>query len=294
MRRRKFVVVTALAFLMACSKPTPVPDPVQPGADDRALLVGINDYPGAPLQGCVNDVLDTQQYLITEQKFPADRIVVLADSKATRSAIWEKLKWLVADAKPGDRRCFHFSGHGTEFAGRELDKQPDGLNQVICPVDFDWTLNRMILDVEFRDLFKTMPSGVLFNWASDSCHSGDLTRDLGRPEAKPRCYPNVPEDVKSQLKKAKELHLKGKGFVGGLLDVGYVSGCKYDQTSADAYEGGKHCGAMTYFYLKVLREKKDAPLNDVVKEMNIQLANRFYTQQPQCEGARFNKPFLKK
>jgi len=292
MRRRKFLAVTMLALLAACSKPT-TPDPVLTHGDDRALLVGINEYPGAPLRGCVNDVNNVKEYLIKEQAFPADRIIVLTDKDATRNAIWKKLEWLVADAKAGDRRYFHFSGHGTEFAGRETETQPGGMNQVICPYDFDWTEKTMVMDVEFRDLFKKMPEGVVFNWASDSCHSGDLTRDLGRPEAKPRRYPTTPDDVKARIKKAKELGLKGKGFIGGLLDVGYVSGCKYDQTSADAYEDGEYCGAMTHFLLKTLREMPDKPLVEVVKELNVKLAYKFYTQRPQCEGARFNKPFLK-
>jgi hypothetical protein len=292
-------VVTLMAFFAGCNKP-PVPPPGNPPspqpitqADDRAVLVGINAYPNAPLAGCINDVLDMKNFLITVQGFKPEQIVVLIDGQATRKAIMEKLVWLTRDAKAGDRRYFHFSGHGTEFAGRDLDKQPDGLNQVICPYDFNWTLDTMVMDVDFVDVFKTMPNGVLFNWASDSCHSGDLTRTINKPNVKPRQYPKIPEDVQTQIRKAKEANLKSRGFIDGVLDVGFVSGCRYNQTSADAYEGGKPCGAMTYFLLQVLKDKKDYSLNEIVGEMNTRLRENGYEQEPQAEGARARKQFLK-
>jgi len=301
MRKFMFLAVLGMAFVLGCGKPpvvnppTPPADPPVPvvQTDDRAVLVGINDYPGAPLEGCINDVLNIQDYLIVNEKFPADKIIVLLDAEATTVDILDKLKWLVKDAKAGDRRYFHFSGHGTEYAGRNLDIQPDKLNQLICPFDFNWTEKNMILDVDFVDIFKVMPAGVLFNWASDSCHSGDLTREFKKPGTKPRQYPHIPEAVQEQLRKAKIANVKSKGLVNGILDVGYVSGCRYDQTSADTTEGGKPCGAMTYFFVKVLKEKKGVPLGEVVKVLNMQLAASGYEQRPQCEGARAGKQFLK-
>jgi len=281
---------------MGCSKPPVITDPVPPvvaTADHRAVLAGINDYLDAPLEGCINDIVDAKDYLINVEGFKPEQIVVLIDAQASRNGIMEKLRWLTADAKAGDRRYFHFSGHGTEFAGRDTEKQPDGLNQVICPWDFDWVPEKMIMDVDFVDIFKTMPKGVIFNWASDSCHSGDLTRQMPKPKVKPRQYPRVPADVQAQIKKAKAANIKSRGFEGGLLDVGFVSGCKFNQTSADAFEGGRPCGAMTYFLFQILREKKGQTLDEVAAELRNRLIANGYEQEPQAEGARKGKPFLK-
>ncbi len=291
-----------LVLFAGCGDPTPpvappVTPPVDPptppsvARDDRAVLVGINTYPGSPLQGCVNDVMNVKDYLIAVEGFKAEQIVILTDNDATTAAILSKLKWLTENASAGDRRYFHYSGHGAEFAGKDLDKQPDGLNQVMCPVDFDWSPEHMIMDVDLAAIFKTMPDGVLFNWASDSCHSGDLIQ--GIKKGRPKRYPFAPKAVKEQINKARLAHLKPKGMVGGVLDVGFISGCRYDQTSADTNEGGQPCGAMTYFYLKVLKEKKGAPLTEIAKQMNAELATSGYDQQPQAEGARANRPLLK-
>ena len=50
---------------------------------DRALLVGINAYPGAPLAGCLNDVTDMATFLTSKSGFAADSIRLLTDSRAT-------------------------------------------------------------------------------------------------------------------------------------------------------------------------------------------------------------------
>ena len=297
----RLMLLLAMMFVMfGCGKPhvTPVPDPV-PDPNPvpttsvaKAVLAGINAYPGAPLSGCINDVLEAKAFLLAEG-FKEENIILLTDQAATRKAIMEKLEWLVKDAKTGDLRYFHFSGHGTEFAGRDLDKQPDGLNQVICPYDFNWTADTMIMDVDFVDVFKKMPDGVIFNWASDSCHSGDLTRLIPKPNEKIRQYPNIPPDVKQQIEKARKANLKRRGFVGGLLDVGFISGCRYDQTSADAYINGKNCGAMTHFLFESLKANRNNPLTSLVADMNNRLMANGYDQQPQAKGARVSKPFLK-
>jgi metacaspase-1 len=270
---------------------------------DKAVLVGINRYTSAPLSGCVNDIDAMADYLVKEQGFPIEGIRKLADERATTKAILERLEWMVSNAKPGERCFFHFSGHGTQTASRNGAGEVDGLDEVICPVDFNWSDEKMIRDDKLIEIFSRLPVGVKFYWVSDSCHSGDLTRGIGpekaqfnsmetaRRDNEKRMVP--PSDLAWRIKTAQYKSLQSKrAMIGKILDVGFVSGCRSDQTSADTWMEGKPCGALTYFFLRNLRGNKDTPLNKVVEATREELAKFGYSQQPQCEGARADKPFL--
>src|SRR6478736_5931013 len=136
---------------------------------NKALLVGINKYPGNELNGCINDVEGMADFLITKRNFAHSDIRLLTDARATNQGIRERLSWLLEGLKPGDRALFHYSGHGTQVATRNPKAEVDGLDEVICPVDFDWSSHtNMIRDQEFNKIFASIPSGVEFIWVSDS------------------------------------------------------------------------------------------------------------------------------
>src|SRR5262249_33204890 len=141
---------------------------------NRALLVGINAYPGNELHGCVNDVTDMAEFLVGHCGFDEGDIRLLTDSRATTDAIKERLNWLLDGLKAGDRVVFHYSGHGAQFPIRGANGKVTRVDECICPVDFDWTEEHAIRDKQFGDMFKLIPSGVDFEWVSDSCFSGDL------------------------------------------------------------------------------------------------------------------------
>src|SRR5438445_6932469 len=106
---------------------------------NRAVLVGINAYPGSPLQGCVDDVNDMAAILNQRYGLSDRNITLLTDNRATKANIIEALQGLMRDAATGDRLLFHYSGHGTEMpsSGRTIVDS-------ICPVDFDFTLDHAI------------------------------------------------------------------------------------------------------------------------------------------------------
>lgn len=255
---------------------------------NKAVLVGINTYPGSPLAGCINDVMDTAEYLVKNHGFKEDEIRILTDSRATKVAIMERLAWL-ATAVPGDVVYFHYSGHGTQVASRNDNAEVDGLDEIICPFDFDWEPSHYITDNEMVDIFSKMPAGVVFNWCSDSCHSGTMTREVS---SGPRSIV-PPADIAWRIRTARTKAIQSKrGMIGGQLDVGFVSGCRADQTSADAVIGGRPCGAFTYYFLRALARMKDQPLGKVAEVTRNDLAKNGYSQSPQAEGARVNLPFL--
>lgn len=81
----------------------------------RALLVGINDYPSAPLSGCVNDANAMERLLRRHDdgSINFDTQLLTSDLEdVTRARLREGLEELFAD--PADVALLYFSGHGTE------------------------------------------------------------------------------------------------------------------------------------------------------------------------------------
>lgn len=258
----------------------------------KAFLLGINTYPGAPLSGCVEDVTNAANFLVDEHKVREDDVRLLTDARATKAAIMDRLNWLV-QCEPGDQIYFHYSGHGTQVADRNHNAEVDGLDEVICPVDFAWDPNFYITDKELVAIFSKIPAGVSFNWCSDSCHSGDLTRDMPAHSSRNK-FISPPADLAWRIRTARNKSIissRSRGMIGNMLDVGFISGCRSDQTSADTVINGRPCGAFTYYLLKNLRAMKDKPLKDVTRSIVADLAANGYTQQPQAEGARITLPF---
>lgn len=80
----------------------------------RALLVGIDDYPEAPLAGCVNDALKMAELLErNEDGSPnfACRVMIAPGLSVTKASLREPLEDLFGN--DGDAALFYFSGHGT-------------------------------------------------------------------------------------------------------------------------------------------------------------------------------------
>lgn len=277
-----------LGFLAACFGRPSYNSTANP-TRNRALLVGINAYPGAELRGCVNDAKDTAAYLKREHGFKASEIVLLLDRQATAANIRTALKWVAGDYRPGDRRYFAYSGHGCQMPG---STEKDGKYEAICPVDFDWSEARAIRDTDFAQAFGSLPKGAIFDWASDSCFSGGLADVLGlkgfQASVRARAYP-VPPRIAARIAKAKgetrPLHKD--------LNVGFVSGCRSDQTSADAEIDGRPCGAFTHYWLKRLDDMPGVPLAKLATLLRHDLADGGFEQRPVVDGARSKRPLLK-
>ena len=264
---------------------------------NRALLVGINKYPSQPLNGCVNDVQDMANFLVAKCDFKMDDIRLLVDERATRDAIVERLNWLVSGLQKGDRVLFHYSGHGVQLPTRNPQGEVDGLDEAICPVDFDWTEAHTIRDKEFNAIFSVVPQGVEFIWISDSCHSGDLWRDMMKPGVAIKTI-IPPADINWRLHTAMQKNIK----IGSLdetareLNLALISGCKSNQTSDDACFNKRYNGALTYFLLQALQAPNglEIPISKIVEEVCAALKKGHYAQVPQLEGDPNiqSKPFL--
>lgn len=225
----------------------------------RALLVGINDFadPSASLKGCVNDVNDMKDMLTCLFKWDTSSIKLLLNSRATKDGIVNGLKELVSLTKPGDIALFHVSCHGSQVPAAAWDKtEEDHLVEVLCSYDFPSQWDTPLTDDIIADIIKDIPVGARFYMIGDLCHSGTLTRGIFQRYRKSRMV-TPPADLMSQVENRE---LPVKGFFSSLkpnklqdvrLDPTnkskyvYISGCRDNQTSADAYISGRYNGALT-------------------------------------------------
>lgn len=262
---------------------------------DKALIIGIDQYDGAPLNGCVNDALKIVDFLISSDlKFPPESIRLLLDKQATGHSMLESFEWAVSDLSINDRLFIHFSGHGAQVATRNLELELDGLDEVLCSCDFDWQNGTMVRDKQLYQLFARIPFGVKAIFVSDSCHSGDLTRgvmNLGGRNA--RVYPLT---VKG-MALVREANLKGFEIdETPYPNIVLVSGSQSDQTSAEAIIDGKPAGALTHFLLKALNNPHglETPLIKLIDQVRYLLRSNSFSQNPQLEGPDYliNGPFF--
>ena len=146
----------------------------------RALCVGINEYPTAPLSGCVPDAWTWQATLANLGFNP---ITVLLDHSATRDAILTALGNMVTTSVAGDVVVFQFAGHGTQLqdiSADETDEDTPEQDEAICPIDF--ADGAFVVDDDIGAIFEQTPPGVNVTCFIDCCHSGTISRfGVGAP-----------------------------------------------------------------------------------------------------------------
>jgi len=265
----------------------------------RAICVGINKfahYPQFTLQGCVNDAKDMAALCKKWLGFKASEVVLLTDAQATKAAIMKQLKAAVADAKAGKLSSivFSWSSHGTQMTDRSGD-EPDGMDEAFVPHDVaekagDWDPAHIITDDEFHDLFQQLPSKVPLEVFLDTCHSGSGLRgaefSLHAPRVKFIAPPHGQGAVKQKAVRGFALaRAADKPATNQIL----WSGCKANQTSVDAYFGGRYNGAFTYHYLKAMNETQNrATRAAVIARMRAAMKGKF-AQVPQLESNATNR-----
>lgn len=150
--------------------------------DRRALLVGIDRYPAEAdrLAGCVNDTF-LMSSLLQESGFAPEGIRLLLDERATSAALRERLAWLLDDVRPGDVRCFYYSGHGAQVPAYGPDEVVDSVDEVLVTHDFDWSDPRGtgVVDDDLFRLYAQLPYDVHFVMVLDCCHAGGMARGAG-------------------------------------------------------------------------------------------------------------------
>ena len=263
---------------------------------NKALLVGINQYPNPSneLRGCVNDILDMEHYITeTHKVYAKENIKKLTDHKATKKEIITGLKWLLADAAPGDSLLFHYSGHGAQVPTQNRLLEKDGLDEIICPYDFDGSPATTLRDKEFAAMFATIPKDVHFVWISDSCHAEDLSRDLVGNAADEMRYRYF-HGLNPAMSRANNSQIAtGLAPIAQPLNGALLSACASHELSADAIINNRFNGAFTYYLIQNLKMYgAQKSMQEIIHYVNVDLNKNGYDQNPQTEGLLENKTFF--
>ncbi|MDZ7291909.1 MAG: caspase family protein [candidate division KSB1 bacterium] len=283
----------------------------------KALLVGINDYPGNRLKGCVNDVMQMKEVLTDLFEFESDNIRIILNQEATKQGIIQGLKWLAEGGSEPAVRVFHYAGHGHSVPDKSGDER-DGSDEALVP--YDYLSKRFLIDDELKSLYQLFPSNSNLTLIMDCCHSGTIQRDPKR-DRKFRFIPNTyPEReaiarARRKFKQAQRQYvlqavanLRGQRITaeefqhrvaealmkyekqpfGGdyQLREGNVlfAACQSDQQASDANIRGSYHGAFTYYLIKALRESNGRITHhDLVKNVGEALKTYDYQQVPQLE-----------
>lgn len=242
----------------------------------RALLIGIN-YIGSDnaLNGCIKDVENISNILTTLYNYKPENIMILTDDqhgshKPTRKNIISNINKYVSLTKSGDELFVHYSGHGTQVADLNGDEalNPDapGQDDALCPCDFDdydgdsgFILDDLLKEI----LVNKIPVGAKLRAFFDCCHSGSAL-DL------PFLY-----RLGEQFQRVEPLDKQS-------ADCLLISGCKDNQTSADAYIGNQYSGALTWAIIQALTSAAKIPTTwkELLLIVRHSLALGKYTQIP--------------
>lgn len=239
----------------------------------RALLIGLNYMldVNARLNGCCNDVRNVGKYLISTCGFTSSQVDIVTDEdlrnavKVSRDGIIDLIYGLcIASWKEDlDLAVFHYSGHGSQSKDMNGDEK-DGMDEGIVPMDY---LNRgLILDDFMLGIFLRFNPKTKIICFYDCCHSGSIL-DL------PFAY-DVRQTTENGMRVTKPL-------VNAPV-IYCISGCKDEQTSADASDDtGAGAGAMTSCLLKLLGTKGQLgyPILQLQEDMNKMLLAKGFSQK---------------
>jgi hypothetical protein len=257
----------------------------------KALCIGINDYPGAPMdqKGCVNDANDWAAALIGR----SFKVSKLLDSQATKKAIVAMMGHLIGNATKDDSLVIIFSGCGTWVPDSDGD-ETDGRDEALCP--YDVGSKGVIVDDEIKTLFATRKTGVRLLMVTDSCHSGTVTRaaiNEAGADTRERFMPTgnwmsakaVPRKLAGTLS-ASVLGPTGasrpQGLFSRLMGDVLLAGCEEGQRCHEGIIDGRPNGAFTYYALKALKTlKPDATYADWHRAILKYLPSDRYPQSPQ-------------
>lgn len=243
----------------------------------KALLCGIN-YIGTSqaLNGCINDIENISEILIENYGYSSNNICILTDNNSkslpTKQNIISSLKNLIDNSNKYTEIYFHYSGHGSYVRDTNYDES-DYRDECLIPCDY--RQSGFIIDDEIKDIVKNIDNNCKLIMIIDACNSGTMV------DLKYQCdCLSINYDFKLSYNSAYFKDDGNKNIIS-------ISGCKDDQTSADAYINNEFQGALTSTFIKVLKlGKYDVQLGELLQNIHYELQKNYYTQKPVLQSSK--------
>lgn len=241
----------------------------------KAVLFGLNyaHCKQGKLNGCINDVYAMTKYLQSMFGMPVEVYTDDVDKTNTSyNGIIEVLSKLSRDTYNLDLDYvwIHYSGHGSSKKDTSGD-EVDGMDEGLVPSDFE-TKGIIIDDILYKILSLFNPKTKII-FICDACHSGSIL------------------DLKYSWQSNKQCHIENRSCELKSQTI-LISGCKDNQTSADAYNllnDGKHVGALSACILNTLKNKPEKIHNvfSLINTVRKELIKKGYKQYP-CLSTNFD------
>lgn len=134
-----------------------------------ALCLGIDEYPTAPLRGCV---ADAEQWARTLDAV-GFRVTTMQNAQCTRRGMEAAIRALLERTPDGGHAIVQFAGHGTQLADASGD-DTDGRDEALVPIDHQWA--GCLLDDELYEWLLPHASRLRLTLLFDCCHAGTASR----------------------------------------------------------------------------------------------------------------------
>jgi metacaspase-1 len=282
----------------------------------KALLFGLN-YTGTSnaLLGCIQDVVNLRS-LLQPKGFTVELCTDSTAQRPTRAVVLQKLTSFFRGLKSTDTAFVWFSGHGALSRGENvwvpldfrsagfitegtlrtlLNGVPSGARVIVgsdsCYSGSFFDLKYDMEPVASRLIEGPFSGTVKAAIRAAAAEAAQERRDIPVPETAGQdrvvpmddTEPAAPELVWRSTAARRYGLYDIRGFRGLSCDAILISGCRDNQTSADAYQEASFQGAMTWAFIKAAK----APgvtlgaLQDLMRSTLATARPRPYSQVPQ-------------
>lgn len=252
-----FITIVCMFFMLTVSV-------ALPAQTRRALVIGIGQQEDKAW-GKINGDKDVPYVdkILKDAKFKAGNIRRLVNKQATKKAIVNAFKSLIAQSRRGDVIYVHYSGHGQQMKDVHNDEK-DGLDECWIPYDaYRKPCNKdrgekHLTDDEVNYYLNAIRNKIgdvgKMLVVIDACHSGDATR--GSDDEVVRGVEDIFEAIKSLIwgepsenSKEKVVNPKAKENKERWITI---SACRSDQVNIEMKN--PVVGKLTYALYKKVKE----------------------------------------
>lgn len=274
----------------------------------HVLLIGVDNYPGHELRGCVNDVDAVRSLLVgPRMRIPEEQIRLLAsplpdakrtpvngELKATAVNIRRELDALgtckVAD---GDRVFIYYSGHGKRIVVK-ADGHSTFSREALVPADFECTKPEGFLyDFEIDRLLRAIVERTRsVTVMLDCCHAKGALRDDDEPppdsavRALDENHEPVPDPAQSEDSRGDEV-ASSRNSGAGACQI--ISACLAHEFARESTQGSVRNGMLTRAFLDALEAVPDTDLRSITwaqiwRALRADVMRQNRAQTPWIEG----------